>query len=76
MIRWLITITEQTMISRWPSVGDKFSLDLDQKGRLVKHYGKFVKTVGCRRWNYSWRAGSTERISVPWNVAFKALPFA
>jgi hypothetical protein len=52
MIRWFMTIANRTMISRWPSVVDKFSLDLDQTGRLVKGCDRFGKTAGCRRWTY------------------------
>ena len=65
MIRWFMTITTRTMISRWPSVVDKFNLDLDQTGHLVKGCDKFEKTAGCRRWTYSQRAVSTGRISAP-----------
>jgi hypothetical protein len=36
MISWLITIIGRTIMSKWPSVGDKFSLDQGLKGRLAK----------------------------------------
>jgi len=65
MIRWLMTITARTIIARWPSVADKFSLDLDLRKRLAKPCDRFGKAEGCRRWIYSWRAESTGRTSAP-----------
>ena len=76
MIRWFMTITNETMMSRWSNVEDKFDLDLDQKGRLARHCGKFARRAGCRRWIYLWRAELTGRILVRWSVACKARPFA
>jgi len=75
MIRWLMTIRAGTMIARWASVADKFSPDLDLRKRLAKSCDRSGKAEGCRKWIYSWRAESTGRISAPWNVAFRALPF-
>ena len=48
MIRWLMTIMPERMMTRWPSVVDKFSLDLDLRGRLVRRCGKFARVVECR----------------------------
>ena len=76
MIRWFMTITNETMLARWSNVADKFNLDLGLKGRLAKHCGRFAKRVGCHRWTYLWKAELTGRTLVRLNVASRVLPFA
>ena len=57
MIRWLMTITLETMISTWPMGAGKFSLDLDRKGRSVRHYARRGENRGMSQMDLFMESG-------------------
>ena len=75
MIRWPMIVIRQTIMTGWPSVGDKFSLEWDLRGRLGKCYGRLVRTVEYPKWICLWRAGLIGRTSAQSNAAYRVQRF-